>query len=99
MPRHEFLYDIQYWEALRIIQGYQRRNRDLWNAFRWQTHMLMRVQVGDKELQKNNIHKSEDLITFPWDDEAVRQTISEEDVKKMKEEMRAMNQGIRQNNK
>ena len=61
--------------------------------------MLMRVQVGDKELQKNNIHKPEDLITFPWDDEAVRQIISKEDVKKMREEMRAMNQRIRQNNK
>ena len=59
--------------------------------------MLMRVQVGDKELQKNNIHKPEDLITFPWDGDAVRQTISKEDVKKMREEMKAMNQRIRQN--
>lgn len=71
----------------------------MWNAFRWQTHMLMRVQVGDKELQKNNIHKTEDLITFPWDDEDVRQTVSEEDVKQMQDEMKAMNQGIRQSNK
>ena len=91
------MYEIQYWEALRIIQGYQRRHRDLWNAFRWQTHMLMRVQVGDKELHKNNIHKSEDLITFPWDD--ARQTVSEEDVAQMQAELAAMNRGIRQNNK
>ena len=48
-------------------------------------------------MQKNNIHKPEDLITFPWDGDAVRQTISKEDVKKMREEMKAMNQRIRQN--
>ena len=59
--------------------------------------MLMRVQVGDKELQKNNIHKPEDLITFPWDD--ARQTVSEEDVAQMQAELAAMNRGIRQNNK
>ena len=27
IPRHEFLYEIQYWEVLRIIRGYRRRGR------------------------------------------------------------------------
>ena len=27
IPRHEFLYEIQYWEVLRIIRGYRKRDR------------------------------------------------------------------------
>lgn len=27
IPRHEFLYEIQYWEVLRIVRGYRRRGR------------------------------------------------------------------------
>lgn len=26
IPRHEFLYDIEFWEARRILRGYERRN-------------------------------------------------------------------------
>ena len=26
MPRREFLYEIQYWEVIRIIKGYRRRD-------------------------------------------------------------------------
>ena len=27
IPRHEFLYDLQFWEVRRIIKGYRRRGR------------------------------------------------------------------------
>jgi hypothetical protein len=27
IPRHEFLYDIQFWEVRRIIRGYRNRDR------------------------------------------------------------------------
>ena len=27
IPRHEFLYELSYWEVLRIIRGYRRRGR------------------------------------------------------------------------
>ena len=27
IPRRDFLYDIRYWEVLRIIRGYRRRDR------------------------------------------------------------------------
>lgn len=27
IPRHEFLYDLQFWEVRRIIRGYRRRDR------------------------------------------------------------------------
>lgn len=27
IPRHEFLYEIKYWEVLRIVRGYRRRGR------------------------------------------------------------------------
>ena len=27
IPRHEFLYEIQYWEVLHIVRGYRRRGR------------------------------------------------------------------------
>ena len=27
IPRHDFLYELSYWEVLRIIRGYRRRGR------------------------------------------------------------------------
>ena len=27
IPRHEFLYDLRFWEVRRIIRGYRRRNK------------------------------------------------------------------------
>lgn len=33
IPRHEFLYDLRFWEVRRIIRGYRRRD--------WLKHQLM----------------------------------------------------------
>ena len=68
IPRHEFLYVIRFWEAHRILLGYNRRNRDLWSATRWQTFNLM-YSIPYCDPKKAGIFKPTDLILFPWEDE------------------------------
>jgi len=98
IPRREFLYDIQFWEARRILDGYNARHRNLWSAVRWQTYKLMEAQGGTEHLRKNGINSPADLIQFPWDREPTP-TLTDEERKEMQAEMDAENASIRENKK
>jgi hypothetical protein len=91
LPRREYLYDIRFWEARRILNGYNRRQRDLWSATRWQTYSLMAAQVGGKELAKNGINSATDLLPLPWDTKAASKLPTEEEVADMVAEIDAIN--------
>jgi hypothetical protein len=91
LPRREYLYDIRFWEARRILSGYNRRHRDLWSATRWQTYNLMAAQVGGKELAKNGINSATDLLPLPWDTKAASKLPTEEEVADMVAEIDAIN--------
>ncbi len=91
LPRREYLYDIRFWEARRILAGYNRRHRDLWSATRWQTYNLMAAQVGGKELAKNGINSATDLLPLPWDTKAASKLPTEEEVADMVAEIDAIN--------
>ena len=91
LPRREYLYDIRFWEARRILSGYNRRHRDIWSATRWQTYNLMAAQVGGKELAKNGINSATDLLPLPWDTKAASKLPTEEDVADMVAEIDAIN--------
>lgn len=97
LPRHEYLYVIQFWEAQRILDGYQNRKRDLWSAVRWQTYHIMAAQVGGKELSSHGIHKATDLLPLPWDTDKSSQMPlpTEDDVKQMQAEMAAWNANLK----
>ena len=66
MPRREFLYDIRFWEARRILRGYRNRYRDMWSATRWQAFYIMSSMA---DLKKAGIYSPTDLIKFPWEKE------------------------------
>lgn len=89
-PRREFLYDIAFWEARRIIRGADARTRQMWGAFRWQTYNIMLSQVGSEELRKNGIHHAADLLPFPWEKEPEK-PVSEEDAEDLLGLLRDLN--------
>lgn len=67
MPRREFLYDMQYWEVLRIIRGYRRRERTSHILTRLQTFWMVKTSMAKTE----KIREPSDLWKLPWDDEDV----------------------------
>ena len=89
-PRREFLYDIRWWEARRIIRGAEGRTRQLWSAARWQTYFIMSAQVGSEGMRKSNINSPRDLIEFPWEKEPAP-AITEEEATELLAEMQALN--------
>ena len=89
-PRREFLYDIRWWEARRIIKGADARVYQLWGVTRWQTYRIMEAQVGSEGMRKANLNSPRDLIEFPWEKEPAP-AITEEEAAKLLAEMQAIN--------
>jgi hypothetical protein len=89
-PRREFLFDIRWWEARRIIKGSEARTRQLWSATRWQTYFIMSAQIGSKGMRESNINSPRDLIEFPWEKEPAPE-LTEEEAAELLEEMKAFN--------
>ena len=73
-----------------IIRGYNRRERGMWSATRWQTYYLMSVSMAD--LKKAGINKPTDLMKFPWEKEADIPTISDDEIAELQAEMEALNE-------
>ena len=97
ISRHEFLYDIRYWEARRIYNGFMRRNRDMWSATRWQTFNIMCALVGGKALSSKGINSPRDLLKFDWDREDLdddTQLPTDEEIEKLRQRMREENAKI-----
>ena len=67
-PRREFLYDIKFWEARRIIRGYECRCRDMWSAIRWHAYSIL-CGMPYQSLDKQGITDPTKLLRFPWEDE------------------------------
>ena len=89
-PRREFLYDIRWWEARRIIRGAEARTRQLWSATRWEVYCLMTAQKGSKGMREDHINSPRDLLTFPWEKEPAP-AITEEEAAELLAEMQAIN--------
>lgn len=91
MSRREFLYEIDFWEARRIVKGYDRRHASMWSAIRWQTYCIMQT-IPYTDLKKAGIYRPTDLIKFPWDMEAENEDLpSEDEVRELQELMASMN--------
>ena len=88
----QFYYGLKWWELQAIIRGYNRRERGMWSATRWQTYYLMSVSMAD--LKKAGINGPTDLIKFPWEKETADTTYlpSDEEIAEMQAEMDATNQ-------
>ena len=93
LPRHEYLYDLRHIDLLLIRRGYERRQRHLWSATRWQTFDLMAAQVGSDGMKRAGIHGPADLIRFPWENaDAAETTVGNMPSKAEIEELRRMMQ-------
>ena len=72
--RHEFLYELSWWEIKAIIKGYRRRNKALLESARLYTYYILCAQGA-------TIDSPEKLQKFTWDDEDRQQErISEKEV-------------------
>lgn len=93
LPINDYLYRLSYADLLLISRGYENRKRDLWSATRWQTYNLMLVSMAD--IKKAGINSPKDLMPLPWDDngeEEEQVKITQEEINRMREDMRRMNE-------
>lgn len=87
-PRHEFLYEISFWEARRIIRGYKRRNILMYQLLRMTAYGAM-FSMRDP----NGKSPTEWLPLYfdKYDDNTP--PISEEEVADMVKELEDINSG------
>lgn len=62
IPRHEFLYDIRFWEVRRIIRGYRRRERSGWEQARFNAYYIMSAMCDMSSYKSDR-----DIFQFPWE--------------------------------
>lgn len=88
-PRREFLYDISFWEARRIIRGYKRRNILAYQLLRLTAYGSM------FSMRDPNGKSPTDWLPlyFDKDDEENVAPISEEEVADMVKELEDINSG------
>lgn len=91
MPRHEFLYDITFWEAKRIIRGRRQRN-----ILKYQ---LMRMNIWASMFCMGNPRnvKPDELFKLYFDDDDVSNDagITDEEAQQMLEDLNAINRQLR----
>ena len=87
IPRHEFLYDLRFWEVRRIIRGYRRRD--------WLKHQLMAeiIYAATFSMRDPKGKTVSDMFPMLFDDEEEEdeQPITKEDVADLQQLMAAIN--------
>ena len=88
--RHEFLYDLRFWEIREIIKGYNCRHRHGWEQARLIAYHV-RYCMGIK--QGEIAPTLSDWLRFPWEREDVEASDqpTPEEVDKLRELMRQEN--------
>lgn len=93
IPRHEFLYDIRFWEVRRIIRGYRQRDRLKHQLIAECAYAAMYAM---RDPQGKGV---EDVFPMLFDnDDYDEPPISEEDVADMQAMMEAFNNSINEPN-
>jgi hypothetical protein len=86
ISREAFLYKMDFWEVKRVVAGYRDRQRAAWEVARWQTFWLM--QVGMADTSKIDF---DSLLRFPWEDPAAANEPTEEEIERLRNELREYN--------
>lgn len=89
--RHEYLYDLLWWEIDAIVEGYHARCRHLWSSTRWQTYHIMSAFAGSQAMRESGICKPEDLIRFVWEEDSGGEEIDDDYVKEMQDLIASVN--------
>ena len=88
IPRREYLFELDFWEARLIYKGYRNRYKDMWTAMRWQAFNIMSSMSN---LSKAGIRKPSDLLSFPWDKPEPSDLPSEEEIERTRKELQELN--------
>lgn len=93
IPRREFLYEIQFWEARRIINGYNARYHQGWEQARLIAYHV-RYCMG---LSKGEVAKTLlEWLKFAWEKDEPAAPLSEEDRADLRAAMDAENKRLKQ---
>ena len=85
ISRHEFYYEMKWWEVGAIIRGYNRRHRHGWEQARLIAYNA-RFCMGSKD----PIPTLKEWLKFPWEKEKA-ETVSAEVVADLQAEIAAIN--------
>ena len=92
MPRHEFLYDITFWEAKRIIRGRRQRNILKYQLMRMNIWASMFCMGNPRNVKPDELFK----LYFDDDDEMNDAGITDEEAQQMLEDLNAINKQLRE---
>lgn len=95
MPRHEFLYDITFWEAKRIIRGRRQRNILKYQLMRMNIWASMFCMGNPRNVKPDELFK----LYFDDDDVANDAGITDEEAQQMLEDLNAINRQLREKRK
>lgn len=95
MPRHEFLYDITFWEAKRIIRGRRQRNILKYQLMRMNIWASMFCMGNPRNVKPDELFK----LYFDDDDVANDAGITDEEAQQMLEDLNAINKQLRERQK
>lgn len=90
MPRHEFLYDITFWEAKRIIRGRRQRNILKYQLMRMNIWASMFCMGNPRNVKPDELFK----LYFDDDDVANDAGITDEEAQQMLEDLNAINRQL-----
>ena len=82
----EFLYDLQFWEAKRILKGYENRNRSLNELLRLNAYYTCFA------FRKNDEGRvPRDIFEFPWERDRKRKSLQEISDEQVQDELDMIN--------
>lgn len=93
ISRHEFLYEIRFWEVRRIIRGYKKRNRLTNQLLAESVYATIHVMRDAKGKTVADLFPS----LFEDDDEDYEPPITDDEAAEMQANMRAMNAAVKKN--
>ena len=90
ISRHEFYYELKWWEVRSIIRGYNARHHHGWEQARLVAYNA-RFCMGSKD----PLPTVTEWLKFPWEQKAVN-PVSQEVVDELQAEMDAINAGLKE---
>ena len=91
MSRHEFLYDITFWEAKRIIRGRRQKNILKYQLMRMNIWASMFCMGNPRNVKPDELFK----LYFDDDDDTNDAGITDEEAQQMLEDLNAINRQLR----
>ena len=79
--------DLQSWEVFELYNSLQYADSTQWEQTRWLMYVMAQIN-SRKQL------KLTDILKFPWDAEAAPTTISDNDIKRLREKAKTIGKDL-----